>query len=91
MKVPVPVQLSPDEVARYPDAAGATDALASVLGVDVERVLLTNGGAEAIALVAAVDSPHLRLNLDLYHAQIGEGDLVDLCGRLRSRIQGPDL
>lgn len=30
------------------------------------------------ALVAAVDSPHLRMNLDLYHAQIGEGNLVRL-------------
>ncbi|MFL6169396.1 MAG: TIM barrel protein, partial [Ornithinibacter sp.] len=26
-----------------------------------------------------VDSPHLRLNLDLYHAQIGEGNLIELC------------
>jgi len=34
--------------------------------------------AETIALVAAVDSPYLRLNLDLYHAQIGEGNLVQL-------------
>jgi hydroxypyruvate isomerase len=31
-----------------------------------------------MALVAAVGSPHLRMNLDLYHAQIGEGNLVRL-------------
>jgi len=30
------------------------------------------------ALVAAVGSPHLRMNLDLYHAQIGEGNLIQL-------------
>ncbi|MDO4718048.1 MAG: TIM barrel protein [Propionibacteriaceae bacterium] len=30
------------------------------------------------ALVSAVDSPHLRMNLDLYHAQIGEGNLIEL-------------
>lgn len=30
-------------------------------------------------LVMAVDSPHLRMNLDLYHAQIGEGNLIGLC------------
>lgn len=36
---------------------------------------------DALALVVAVDSPHLRLNLDLYHAQIGEGNLIELCGR----------
>jgi histidinol-phosphate/aromatic aminotransferase/cobyric acid decarboxylase-like protein len=40
------------EVGRYPDASGATAALAEVLGVPADRVLLTNGGAEAIALLA---------------------------------------
>jgi hydroxypyruvate isomerase len=33
--------------------------------------------ADTRALVAAVGSPHLRMNLDLYHAQIGEGNLVE--------------
>lgn len=37
--------------------------------------------AETLALVRAVDSVHLRLNLDLYHAQIGEGNLVELVRR----------
>lgn len=41
-----------DSVHRYPNAEGATAALAEVLGVDRDRVLVTNGGAEAIALVA---------------------------------------
>ncbi|WP_432542950.1 TIM barrel protein [Kineococcus sp. SYSU DK002] len=36
--------------------------------------------ADVRALVAAVDSPHLRVNLDLYHAQIGEGNLIELIG-----------
>ena len=34
--------------------------------------------ADTLALVRAVGSPHLRLNLDLYHAQIGEGNLIEL-------------
>lgn len=34
--------------------------------------------ADTLALVKAVGSPHLRMNLDLYHAQIGEGNLIDL-------------
>lgn len=34
--------------------------------------------SDTIQLVAAVDSPFLKLNLDLYHAQIGEGNLVSL-------------
>jgi hydroxypyruvate isomerase len=35
--------------------------------------------ADCLALVSAVDNPHLRLMLDLYHAQIGEGNLIELC------------
>jgi histidinol-phosphate/aromatic aminotransferase/cobyric acid decarboxylase-like protein len=38
---------------RYPDPAEATLALAVTLGADPDRVVLTNGGSEAIALVAA--------------------------------------
>jgi hydroxypyruvate isomerase len=34
--------------------------------------------ADTYALVSAVDSPGLRMNLDLYHAQIGEGNLIEL-------------
>jgi hydroxypyruvate isomerase len=37
--------------------------------------------ADTSALVRSVDSPALRMNLDLYHAQIGEGNLVDLVRR----------
>jgi histidinol-phosphate/aromatic aminotransferase/cobyric acid decarboxylase-like protein len=38
---------------RYPDEADAHRLLAEAVGVDDDRLLLTNGGAEAIALVAA--------------------------------------
>ncbi len=37
--------------------------------------------ADCLALVETIDSPHLRLNLDLYHAQIDEGNLIELCRR----------
>lgn len=37
--------------------------------------------ADTLALVEAVGSPYLRMNLDLYHAQIGEGNLVQLVER----------
>jgi hydroxypyruvate isomerase len=50
--------------------------------------------ADTIALVEAVGSPHLRLNLDLYHAQIGEGNLVELVQRalpLVGEIQVADV
>src|SRR5205085_10169946 len=45
-----------DAVRRYPDAdavANAIAALAAAIGVDADRLLLTNGGSEAIALAAA--------------------------------------
>lgn len=41
-----------DALRRYPDPAAATAALAARMDVDPDRLLLTNGGAEAIALVA---------------------------------------
>ena len=41
-----------DSLGRYPDPSAATTAMAAALGTQPERVLLTNGGAEAIALVA---------------------------------------
>ncbi len=50
--------------------------------------------ADTIALVEAVGSPHLRLNLDLYHAQIGEGNLIELVQRalpLVGEIQVADV
>ncbi len=34
--------------------------------------------ADTLALARAVGHPNLRLNLDLYHAQIGEGNLIEL-------------
>jgi len=42
-----------DALGRYPDPEPATDALARAFGVDPARMLLTNGGAEAISLVAS--------------------------------------
>ena len=41
---------------------------------------------DTLALVEAVDSPHVRMMLDLYHAQIGEGNLVALVERADGAI-----
>lgn len=54
-------------VRRYPDARAATGALAARMGVDVDRLLLTNGGSEAISLLSAevggrVDEPEFSLH-----------------------------
>jgi len=56
-----------DALGRYPDPRPATAALAEVMGVARERLLLTNGGAEAITLVAArlggtVEEPEFALH-----------------------------
>ena len=34
---------------------------------------------QVLALVSTVNRPQLRINLDLYHTQIGEGDLIRWC------------
>ncbi len=39
-------------VGRYPDAAHITSRLANAIGIDPELLVMTNGGSEAIALVA---------------------------------------
>ena len=62
-------------------------------------VIIPGGGMNAAAmdtltLVEAVDHPHLRMNLDLYHAQIGEGNLIQLVARalpLVGEIQVADV
>lgn len=43
-----------DHLVRYPDPSAATERLAGALDVDPRRLVLTNGGAEAIALVATI-------------------------------------
>ena len=50
--------------------------------------------ADVVALVEAVDSPHLRVMLDLYHAQIGEGNLIESlrsAGPLIGEVQVADV
>ncbi|WP_435259844.1 TIM barrel protein [Thioclava sp. FR2] len=34
---------------------------------------------DVLALVSSINRPQLRINLDLYHTQIGEGDLIRWC------------
>jgi len=50
------------------------------LNLPVDHPGVPFGRAEdTLALVSSVNHPNLRLNLDLYHAQIGEGNLIELC------------
>jgi histidinol-phosphate/aromatic aminotransferase/cobyric acid decarboxylase-like protein len=74
---------------RYPDAGPATDTVADLMGVPRERLLLTNGGAEAIALVAAelgagwVQDP----DFSLYRRHLPR--LTPAAGRWRSNPRSP--
>ena len=42
--------------------------------------------ADTLALVSSIDRPQLRLNLDLYHVQIGEGNLISWCKKCQPWI-----
>lgn len=74
---PVPVvRAHLDALGRYPDPAPAVAVLAGAMGVDPDLLVLTNGGAEAIALVAA-ERPHGRVDdpeFSLYRRHLAEVD-----------------
>ena len=66
-------------VAEMAEEEGVTFTLEN-LNLPVDHPGTPFGRAEdCLALVSAVNHPRLRLNLDLYHAQIGEGNLIELC------------
>ncbi|TPJ40515.1 TIM barrel protein [Mesorhizobium sp. B2-5-13] len=71
-----------DTLSRIADMAekeGVTFTLEN-LNLPVDHPGVPFGRAEdTLALVSSIDHPRLRLNLDLYHAQIGEGNLIELC------------
>lgn len=63
-----------DALHRYPDAGPATTLLAQVLDVEPARVLLTNGGSEAIHLVTRVLGGHVRSEPEFgLHPRLGRG------------------
>lgn len=78
-----------DELGRYPDDGPATAALAAALGVRPDRVVLTNGGAEAIALVAGVQGAGWveEPEFSLYRRHLPELD--PSAGRWRSNPRSP--
>ena len=66
------------EIAAMGESAGRTFVLENLnLAVDHPGTPFARA-ADTLALVRGVDHPNLRLNLDLYHAQIGEGNLIEL-------------
>jgi hydroxypyruvate isomerase len=86
--VPVPTVTGPmwtaaartlEQVARLGERHDVTFVLEN-LNTAVDHPGVPFARAEdTLALVSAVDHPNVRLMLDLYHAQIGEGNLIQLC------------
>ena len=76
-------------VRHYPDPSAATAALAGVLGVDPDRLVLTNGGAEAIALVAGLEGEGWveRPEFGLYERHLAR--VAPGAGRWRSNPSNP--
>lgn len=78
-----------DTLHRIVDLAEAEDVTFTLenLNLPIDHPGVPFGRAEdTLALVSSIDNPRLRLNLDLYHAQIGEGNLIELCRKCRSWI-----
>jgi len=68
-------------IAELGERAGVTFVLENLnTAVDHPGVPFARA-SDTLALVEAVGHPALRLNLDLYHAQIGEGNLTELVRR----------
>jgi len=75
-----------DRVADLAERAGVTFCLENLnTAVDHPGVPFARA-ADTLALVEAVGRPGVRMMLDLYHAQIGEGNLVQLLRRADSLI-----
>lgn len=71
-----------DTLARIADMAEEEGVVYTLenLNLPVDHPGTPFGRAEdTLALVSSVNHPRLRLNLDLYHVQIGEGNLIETC------------
>jgi hydroxypyruvate isomerase len=83
-----------DRIADLGERAGVTFCLENLnTAVDHPGVPFARAD-DTMTLVAAVGRPGLKMNLDLYHAQIGEGNLIELVRRaapLIGEIQVADV
>jgi len=80
---------SPTALTRYPNPAAATGSLGVAIGIDPALLVLTNGGAEAIALVASeLGSGHVvEPEFSLYRRHLPSSNLT--APRWRSNPSSP--
>lgn len=80
-------------VRHYPDPTSATRALADAIGVDPHRLLITNGGSEAISLVtreqggAVASEPEFSLHPRLPGGPVWRSDPHSPTGRLAAETE----
>lgn len=83
-----------ERIGELGDAAGVTFCLENLnTVVDHPGVPLARA-KDTLALVEGVGHPRVKMMLDLYHAQIGEGNLIELvrrCGESIGEIQVADV
>jgi hydroxypyruvate isomerase len=81
-------------IARLGERYGVTFCLEN-LNTAVDHPGVPFAAAEdTLTLVTAVGSAHLRMMLDIYHAQIGEGNLINLmerCADVIGEVQAADV
>jgi hydroxypyruvate isomerase len=81
-------------IARLGEREGVTFCLENLnTAVDHPRTPFAKA-ADTLALIEAVNSQALRLMLDIYHAQIGEGNLIELirrCAGMIGEVQVADV
>ena len=87
--IPQPAHVAPGMWVRARDTLHRICDLGAEMGVTftLENLNLRehpgcpfNSTADVLGLVSAVDRPELRINLDLYHTQVGEGDVIRWAG-----------
>ena len=75
-----------DALADLGEEAGVVFCLEN-LNLYVDHMGVPFGKAEdTLTLVSTLDRPGVRMMLDLYHAQIGEGNLIELCAKAGAYI-----
>jgi sugar phosphate isomerase/epimerase len=76
----------PEHVRRFQALCRPAEEAGVVLAVEPEPLLVIASTQDMVEMLAAVDSPRLRVNLDVGHAQLTDENLADSVRRLGPAI-----